>query len=73
MAKMQSLEEEALLSGTLALQASKSPVAKQMAEVGGKKGLVVGEDGGPCGGREDGNEPQTDGDETDDYDDQARG
>lgn len=56
MARMQSLEEEALLSGTVAGQQSSG------ARGGGSGGT---------GGGEDTEGPQTDGDETDDYSDQV--
>ncbi|CAM9965954.1 unnamed protein product, partial [Ectocarpus fasciculatus] len=56
MARMQSLEEEALLSGTVAGQQSSGALG------GGRGGT---------GGGEDAEGPQTDGDETDDYSDKA--
>lgn len=92
MAKMQSLEEDALLKGTLAIHdlgrdtgqyssPSSSPVKPRGsvgsdACMGGGEAQAAGEEGSnrgaACGGRgEDAEEPQTDGDETDDYSDQV--
>lgn len=94
---MQSLEEDALLKGTLAIQdlgrgtgqysSSSSPVKSKgnmgsensasggealAARAGGTIGKQGPNRGATCGGRgEDAEEPQTDGDETDDYSDQV--
>lgn len=69
MAKMQSLEEEALLTGKLAMHGGKcsatGSIAKGAAADGrGRVGKGIEDDG-------DGEEPQTDGDETDSYSDQV--
>lgn len=79
MAKMQSLEEEALLKGTLAIQgldsSSSSPVKPKGSM--GSENSMSGAGGSPNrdahggGLGEDAEEPQTDGDETDDYSDQV--
>lgn len=83
---MQSLEEDALLKGTLSMQdfgsSSSSPVKPKentRSENGtnGGEALTAGaggsqNGGAPCGGQgADAEEPQTDGDETDDYSDQV--
>lgn len=68
---MQSLEEEALLKGTLAIQ----NLGSSYSAVKPKGGVGIENSSGrgtPGGGRgEDAEEPQTDGDETDDYSDQV--
>lgn len=81
---MQSLEEDALLKGTLAAQHQPkcgqrapcpSPSSMIMAKGDGNAlALTAGGNGkhGHSCGREDAEEPQTDGDETDDYSDQVR-
>lgn len=78
MAKMQSLEEDALLKGTLAIQdlgsSSSSPVKPKgsLKSENGMEGAGGSPNKGTPGGRvEDAEEPQTDGDETDDYSDQV--
>lgn len=75
MAKMQSLEEEALLKGTLAVRnlggrSSTSPNSPS-SSTATLPGNPSRRSGGPRS-KEDGEEPQTDGDETDDYSDQVR-
>lgn len=69
MAKMQSLEEEALLTGKLAIHGGKCSATGSIANGApadgrGRVGRGVEDDG-------DGEEPQTDGDETDSYSDQV--
>lgn len=86
MSKMQSLEEDALLKGTLAIQDLGSSLSSPVKPKGSlesensmnRGAALAGGAGGspnkgvPGGGRgEDGEEPQTDGDETDDYSDQV--
>lgn len=75
MAKMQSLEKEVLMKGTLAAeQAVESRPAQErpaveVAEPGAFDAAGMQEDGSCFGGEED--EPQTDGDEVESYDNQA--
>lgn len=64
MAKMQSLEEEALLKGALATQAGKARSTKGGAARRGETANGNNDQGGQEG-------PQTDGDETDGYSDQV--
>lgn len=71
---MQSLEEEALLKGTLAIEAAKKGSSILRRGEAGEKGRGEGEVGAekrqpsPSG---DEDEPQTDGDDTDGYSDQV--
>lgn len=71
---MQSLEEEALLKGTLAARGAKSSAMIKGVLGGGKGRVGVGGGAGKEGTGGDGDggdEPQTDGEETDDYSDQV--
>lgn len=82
---MQSLEEEALLKGTLAILDGKSSPMVMAAEAAGRNGKAFAakrggrqrtNEEGTCGGGgssgDDGDEPQTDGDDTDSYSDEVR-